>query len=537
MCNIVNELYLITYLITHFDKIIDTSISFTNLTGYTANEILNKTLPEVWEQLLRATQSIANIESGLFDSTCFIFTKDYEVREVSVSIRQDYNTKHKTFYIHEISDSRICEKMIYINQLYIENISSIAIFSSDLILLYANEKYLGLYIEPYDKPENSIGRPFSDIFEGFTGSNFERKLKNLINGGPIFRSKEFKFNKYDAGKTYWDSTIVPIYENNRVKYIIENTNDVTERVLNRNSVNIQSKTIKLQKNQLEKFQNILRETNKQQLLLEKAKNEALEKTIKMKDEFLSLISHEFKTPLTVIYAAIQAMELICKDELSQKAKNFIAKIRQNSFRQLRLVNNLLDITRTKADHIKVTKKNLDIVFLTKSITESVYLYSHQKEIKITFVSTFGQKIIGIDDEKYERILLNLLSNSIKFTPKGKCITVILSLKKGLLCVEVKDSGIGIPEEKISLIFERFEQVDSSMSRQAEGTGIGLSLVKLFVDALDGDISVKSKVGKGSTFTILLPATKVADTEQEKFQITSDNRLIHATAIEFSDIYL
>src|SRR5665647_1182180 len=88
-----------------------------------------------------------------------------------------------------------------------------------------------------------------------------------------------------------------------------------------------NKTIKLQENQLEEFQNILRETNEQQLLLEKAKNEALEKTIQMKDEFLSLISHEFKTPLTVIYAAVQAMELICKDELSQKAKNFIAKIR------------------------------------------------------------------------------------------------------------------------------------------------------------------------------------------------------------------
>lgn len=278
----------------------------------------------------------------------------------------------------------------------------------------------------------------------------------------------------------------------------------------------------------------------QQKLLqaEYEKNESLENTIKMKDEFLSLISHEFKTPLTVINSAIQAMELICKNDLSDKAKSFINKIRQNSFRQLRLVNNLLDITRAHAGRIKINKRNLDIVFITKCIVESVYLYASNKGVKLSFVSSVRKKVIGIDEEKYERILLNLLSNAIKFTPSGKSIIVTLRSKKSSICLEVKDKGTGIPRDKQELIFEKFGQVDSSLSRQAEGTGIGLSLVKMLVEAFGGSIALKSDEGKGSTFSVLLPAFKVQENNSDiNLQEINDKRLIQATSIEFSDIYI
>jgi signal transduction histidine kinase len=104
---------------------------------------------------------------------------------------------------------------------------------------------------------------------------------------------------------------------------------------------------------------------------------------------------------------------------------------------------------------------------------------------------------------------------------------------------VKDSGIGIPPDKIDVIFEKFGQVDSSLSRQAEGTGIGLSLVKKFVEALGGNISVKSKVGKGTVFTILLPDEKAAEEQDDKpaSDLMMDSRLINTARIEFSDIYL
>jgi signal transduction histidine kinase len=268
------------------------------------------------------------------------------------------------------------------------------------------------------------------------------------------------------------------------------------------------------------------------------KNLELEKALEMKDEFLSLVSHEFRTPLNVISSAIQALSYIYGSELPYKAKQYLSMIRQNTFRQLRLVNNLLDITRVNAGRIKVSKKNIDIVFLTKAIVEFVYTYAAQKTIDIKFITLFEEKVIGIDEEKYERILLNLLSNAIKFTPEGKSITVTLSSIENQISVEVKDNGIGIPANKLDIIFERFGQVDSSLSRQAEGTGIGLSLVKKFTEALEGSISVKSETGKGSTFTILLPGETIIE-ENSKKEVGDllDNRLVQTTRVEFSDIYM
>lgn len=282
----------------------------------------------------------------------------------------------------------------------------------------------------------------------------------------------------------------------------------------------------------------LKLAQEQLLKVEREKNETLEKALEMKDEFLSLVSHEFRTPINVISTAIQALNYIYGNELSDKVKEYLGTIRQNTFRQLRLVNNLLDITRANAGRIKINKKNIDIVFLTKAITESVYDYAAQKGVMVSLRSLFKKKIIGIDDEKYERIILNLISNAIKFTPEGKSISVTLRSVKDKICVEVKDNGIGIPQDKMDIIFDKFGQVDSSLSRQAEGTGIGLSLVKMFVNALGGSVSVKSTVGKGSTFTVLFPNEKVEEEDTViKMENLINNRLIEVTNVEFSDIYL
>lgn len=282
----------------------------------------------------------------------------------------------------------------------------------------------------------------------------------------------------------------------------------------------------------------LEETQEQLLKLEREENKSLEKALEMKDEFISIISHEFRTPLNVINSAIQTLNLIYANEMTDKVKEYIGIIRQNTNRQLRLVNNLLDITCANTGNIKVNKKNIDIVFLTKSIIESVYEFSSQKGISVTFASLFPEKIIALDDEKYERIILNLLSNAIKFTAEGKNISVNIYSIKENVCVDVKDSGIGIPQDKMEIIFDKFGQVDSSLSRQAEGSGIGLSLVKKFLEALGGSISVKSKIGNGSIFTIILPNKTVIEEHKEKLMIDlMDNRLIQTTNIEFSDIYL
>lgn len=187
--------------------------------------------------------------------------------------------------------------------------------------------------------------------------------------------------------------------------------------------------------------------------------------------------------------------------------------------------------------IKLNIKKIDVVFLTKVIAKSIEPYANKKNINIFFTSTIQSKIICIDEEKYERIILNILSNAIKFTESKGNITIVVSEKKelDLIQIGISDTGIGIPDDKKDVIFERFGQVDSNLSRRAEGTGIGLSLVKLLIDALEGSIEVESELGEGSTFTITLPINKEASNNELDNDI--DDKLVSEIKVQFSDIYL
>jgi signal transduction histidine kinase len=230
----------------------------------------------------------------------------------------------------------------------------------------------------------------------------------------------------------------------------------------------------------------------------------LEQILKIQEEFFSFISHEFKTPLTVISSAVQVLKLLYSNELPKKVMNYIDKINQSTLQQIRLVNNLLDISKADAGYLKIHRENMDIVSLTQAIVDSVGLYSLKKNITVHFSSKLSEKIIAIDGEKYERIIMNLLSNSIKFTPYGKSIYVNIDAIDNKIQIEVKDVGIGISKEKQQIIFERFSQLENPLTRQSEGTGLGLCLVKILIDAMDGDIVVESDPNNGSSFKITLP---------------------------------
>jgi PAS domain S-box-containing protein len=271
---------------------------------------------------------------------------------------------------------------------------------------------------------------------------------------------------------------------------------------------------------------------------EKEQRESLEKALVMKDEFISLISHEFKTPLNVIYSAIQLIEYVYIKQIPERVKKLIGNIKQNTFRQLRLANNLLDVTRLNSGQFKLNMRNIDIVYLTKVITESVELYATQKNIKIAFESSIASRTISIDDEKYERIILNLLSNAIKFTESEGNIFVELDeiREYNLMQIKVRDTGIGIPKDKHELIFERFGQVDSNLSRRAEGTGIGLSLVNSLVNILEGKIELESELGLGTTFIITLPIKEEIIDSDADTHLNFEDRLVSEIQVQFSDIY-
>ena len=263
----------------------------------------------------------------------------------------------------------------------------------------------------------------------------------------------------------------------------------------------------------------------------------LEKILKTQEEFFSFIAHEFRTPLTVMSSTTQLINLIYRNQLSEKVKGYIDKINLSTLQQLRLVNNLLDISRASSGYLKVNLRNYDIINMSKVITESVRNFAIRKEINLEFKSKFSKEVIAIDDEKYERILLNLLSNAIKFTSNGKSVIVEIDSIGEFINIKVKDEGCGIPKEKQEIIFNRFGQVNNELTRKSEGTGIGLYLVKLLINSMGGEIKLESEIGKGSTFNVLLPNKKIHEEEKIGLDLNlMDNRLVQTMDIEFSNIY-
>jgi signal transduction histidine kinase len=259
----------------------------------------------------------------------------------------------------------------------------------------------------------------------------------------------------------------------------------------------------------------------------------------MKTEFFANISHELRTPLNVILGSVQLIEMYSKsniyNECQMKVIRNIAIMRQNCFRLLRLVNNLIDITKIDACSFEIHPRNYNIVSIVEEITLSVSEYIENKGIDLVFDTDVEEKTIACDAEKIERIMLNLLSNAVKCTPKGGKIFISIYDKSDCLSIQVSDTGIGIPEDKQKEVFQRFCQVNNILSRQHEGSGIGLNLVKSLVEMHGGTIYVESELGKGTVFTINLPAKIVAEEECRCMPLEKQDH-IERIQIEFSDVY-
>lgn len=273
--------------------------------------------------------------------------------------------------------------------------------------------------------------------------------------------------------------------------------------------------------------------------LERQKSAAEEANV-LKSEFLANMSHELRTPVNVIFSAIQLFELYFKkssDINSLNCDKHLKAMKQNCHRLLRLINNLIDITKIGAGFMELQLKNVNVVSIIEDITLSVEEYAKVKEIYIQFDTEVEEKIMALDPDKLERILLNLLSNAIKFTSKNGKIFVNIYDRGTSVVISVKDTGIGIPLDKINVIFDRFIQVENTMVRNNEGSGIGLSIVKSFVEIQGGTINVLSEVGLGSEFIIEFPVNILSEEYGKDYNIIdSKQNYAEILDIEFSDIY-
>lgn len=269
------------------------------------------------------------------------------------------------------------------------------------------------------------------------------------------------------------------------------------------------------------------------------KLEVLQESEKTKSEFFASISHEFKTPINVIYSSVQLLNLY-KNKDDREFMGYYLKyknnIKQNCLRSFKLIDNIIDASRINKGNYEANFNNINIVELVEKITNSITPYVEIKNIMVLFDTNIEELIIKCDVYMVERIILNLLSNAIKFTPKNGKIIVSVNDKENEVEIRVRDTGIGIPKEMKDKIFNKFTQVDKSLNRSKEGSGIGLSLVKSLVDLLNGKIYLNIEYKNGSEFVLNLPKDKIVEGEWSDYKKEGYKLNVEKISVELSDIY-
>lgn len=269
------------------------------------------------------------------------------------------------------------------------------------------------------------------------------------------------------------------------------------------------------------------------------KNKEVEESLrfnKYKSEFLVNISHELKTPLNIILASIQLLEKTYENGASQYnkiLKKYLSTMKQNSYRLVKLINNLIDLNKIDAGFLTMNFKKHDVVKVFEDITLSVVNYAELKDINLIFDTNIEELYAYIDADNMERVLLNLLSNAIKHTESGGHIYVTLKYDEENFKIYVRDTGSGIEEKLLNNIFEKYIQGSSSFNK-IHSSGVGLSLVKHIVEAHKGYIEVESEVGVGSNFIVTIPIIDRVEVRSEPNIIRERN--VEIINIEFSDIY-
>jgi signal transduction histidine kinase len=239
-------------------------------------------------------------------------------------------------------------------------------------------------------------------------------------------------------------------------------------------------------------------------LYEKIKKQAseLEEANQAKDEFLSVMSHELRTPLNVITGYAEVLSQGVLGEIQREQLHAVKTISFQSRELLRMINEILQVGSIEAGKVKATCREVNISDFLEEV-KSGYEILSKKEILLQWNVPSRLPIVRTDGEKLKHVLQNLINNALKFTENGS-VTVSVECSSEVIEFQVKDTGIGMPQDMLPSIFQMFRQLDSSSTRSYGGSGVGLYIVKKFVDLLGGKIEVESTLGEGSNFMVTLP---------------------------------
>ena len=237
----------------------------------------------------------------------------------------------------------------------------------------------------------------------------------------------------------------------------------------------------------------------------KTANKRLRQLDRLKDEFVSVTSHELRTPMTAIRSYLWMLINKKKDKLDKKSQEYLTRAYISTERTINLVNDMLDVSRIEGGRFEIKKINLDISSLAKDVAQELKARADEKSISIKVVEAKLPKVFA-DKEKIRQVFDNLVGNAVKFTPKGGRITVSFKKRNGFIETNIADTGPGIKKEDQKRLFKKFGRLENSFVSMGEsgGTGLGLFISKQIIELHKGRIWVESKEGKGAVFSFTLP---------------------------------
>src|SRR5919199_808229 len=274
---------------------------------------------------------------------------------------------------------------------------------------------------------------------------------------------------------------------------------------NRDLVQVLSE-LEEKREQLERLNQRLEESNRE---LNEA-NAQLRELSAMKEEFLALTTHDLRSPLTVISGVINFFTSGRLGDLTPEQRNMVSMMERNTQNLIELVNDLLDASKLESGTLRLDTASIDLRGLAEELRKQMLPLAREKEIALEERIPEDLPLLKADRAKLRRVLVNLVSNALKFTPKGGRVRVTAAREGGMVRASVSDTGVGIPPEDVRDIFDKYAQARSRATRSEKGTGLGLYITRQLVELHGGKIEVRSEVGRGSTFSFTIPTAVTSD---------------------------
>jgi PAS domain S-box-containing protein len=486
--------------------IIDVNPAFTHMFGYTQKEALGRSsaflypgdaaFTAVGEQVAPSgeRQAMVVIETPMRrrDGTIFpVEVSSYRLRDQHgqpshlVGVLRDLTAQKEAEARAEAYHREIAAQKAFAESL-IQNVpTGIAYLDRDLVFRVANPVYANFLRIP---AEQFLDRYLFDVLPA-DKAQVEPILLEVIETGRPYYATEFPFTyttpEGEERTTYWDFVYYPVRrsEDEPVEGVFALADEISDRI------------------EQQREQRQLRE---EQARLQQERLHALEASDRLKDEFLSILSHELRTPINAIMGFGSVLDDEIAGPLNQAQHAYTAKILSSADALLALIEDLLIVSRVQAGKFSVALQPTTFAGLVDDALASQAPAADKKAIALVTEVPAGLPLLQADPLRLTQVINNLLSNAIKFTPPGGRVTVRAAVTAGSLRCEVTDTGIGIAEADQPKLFQRFSQLDMSSTRAASGAGLGLSIVKAIVEAHGGGVGVESRAGEGATFWFSLP---------------------------------